>query len=60
MKGATAEDSAKMMRKPNKMRMRIGGPSHQIFLTFRNSQSSAMIEIRCLADLMAFMLIFLQ
>lgn len=54
MKGATAEDSAKMMRKPNKMRMRIGGPSHQIFLTFKNSQSSAIMEALLWADFTAF------
>ncbi len=54
MKGPTADDSAKMMSRPSSKRMRMGGPSHHFLRTFRNSQSSAMIEALCLVDSIAF------
>ncbi len=54
MKGATAEDSAKVMRRARRRRMIIGGPSHHFLRTFKNSQSSMAMEARCLVVLTIF------
>ena len=54
MKGATAEDSAKRIKKLKSKRMMMGGPSHHFLRTFKKSQSSTAIEARCLVVLTIF------